>query len=135
MLAMKEQGAVVGGEDSGHMIFLDRHTTGDGLLSALLLLTVLKETGKPLSELKQAMTVFPQVLINVDVAEKKPLEELTAVPKAIDEAEKALNGKGRTLVRYSGTQKMLRVMVEGEDADLTRYWAEAIAEAVRREIG
>lgn len=135
MLAMKEQGAVVGGEDSGHMIFLDRHTTGDGLLSALLLLTVLKETGKPLSELKQAMTVFPQVLINVDVAEKKPLEELTAVPKAIDEAEKALNGKGRTLVRYSGTQKMLRVMVEGEDADLTRYWAEAIAEAVRQEIG
>ncbi|VVS95511.1 phosphoglucosamine mutase [Desulfoluna spongiiphila] len=135
MLAMKEQGAVVGGEDSGHMIFLDRHTTGDGLLSALLLLTVLAETGKPLSELKQTMTVFPQMLINVDVSEKKPLEELTEVPKAIDEAEKALNGKGRTLVRYSGTQKMLRVMVEGEDAELTRYWAEAIAEAVRREIG
>jgi len=135
MLAMKEKGAVVGGEDSGHMIFLDRHTTGDGLLSALLLLTVLVETGKPLSQLKQAMTVFPQVLINVDVSEKKPMEELTEIPRAIQDAEKALNGKGRTLVRYSGTQKMLRVMVEGEDAELTHHWAETIAEAVRREIG
>jgi len=135
MLSMKEKGAVVGGEDSGHMIFLDRHTTGDGLLSALLLLTVLVDTGKPLSELKQAMTVFPQVLINVDVSEKKPLDSLTDVPKAINDAEKALAGKGRTLVRYSGTQKMLRVMVEGEDAELTQRCAEEIAEAVRHEIG
>ncbi|WP_300670542.1 phosphoglucosamine mutase [Desulfoluna sp.] len=135
MLAMKEKGAVVGGEDSGHMIFLDRHTTGDGLLSALLLLTVLVETQKPLSELKQAMTVFPQELINVNVSEKKPLESLTKVTQAIQDAEKALNGKGRTLVRYSGTQKMLRVMVEGEDAELTRGCAEKIADAVRSEIG
>ncbi|BCS95771.1 phosphoglucosamine mutase [Desulfoluna limicola] len=135
MLSMKEKGAVVGGEDSGHMIFLDRHTTGDGLLSALLLLTVLVETGKPLSELKQTMTVFPQVLINVDVSEKKPLDSLTEVPKAIHDAEIALAGKGRTLVRYSGTQKMLRVMVEGEDADLTRRCAEEIADAVRLELG
>ena len=135
MLSMKEKGAVVGGEDSGHMIFLDRHTTGDGLLSALLLLTVLVETGQPLSELKGAMTVFPQVLINVDVAEKKPLESLVAVPKAIEEVEKDLDGSGRILVRYSGTQKMLRVMVEGADAELTQRCAEKIADAVRHELG
>lgn len=135
MISMREKGAVVGGEDSGHMIFLDRHTTGDGLLSALLLLSVLVETQKPLSELKQSMTVFPQVLINVDVSDKKPLESLVKVSEAIHNAEIALNGKGRTLVRYSGTQKMLRVMVEGEDADLTRRCAEEIADAVRHEIG
>lgn len=135
MLSMKEKGAVVGGEDSGHMIFLDRHTTGDGLLSALILLSVMAETGRPLSELKQAMTVFPQVLINVNVSEKKPLEALPQVTRAIAHAEKDLDGKGRTLVRYSGTQKMLRVMVEGEDAVLTQRCADAIADAVRQEIG
>ncbi len=135
MLAMKEKRAVVGGEDSGHMIFLDRHTTGDGLLSALILLSVLMETKKPLSELKKIMTVFPQVLINVDVSEKRPIDSLAEVSRCIRAAEEALGDKGRTLVRYSGTQMMLRVMVEGIDAELTRRCAEEIADAVRTEIG
>ena len=135
MLLMKEKGAVVGGEDSGHMIFMDRHTTGDGLMSALLLLEVMKETAKPLSQLKTVMDLFPQVLINVDVKAKPAMESLPSVMKVIKEADAAMEGLGRTLIRYSGTQMMLRVMVEGKEEEATQMWAEKIADAVRQEIG
>ncbi len=106
-------GAVLGGEDSGHLVFHNLHTTGDGIISALQLLTIMCETGRPLSELAEVMAVAPQALVNVEISSKPPLEKLEALQKAAREAEKEMNGKGRILIRYSGTQPVCRVMVEG----------------------
>ncbi len=132
---MNERGARLGGEASGHLIFLNHHTTGDGIISALQLLAVMCETGRPLSELAAVMQMTPQRIVNVDVARKPPLEELPGVAAAIAQAEAELGEQGRVLVRYSGTQAMCRVMVEGPTAESTRRLADAIAAAVRREIG
>jgi len=132
---MREQGAVLGGEQSGHIIFLDRHTTGDGLISALALLSILIESGQPLSDLAGVMQQAPQRLINVDVARKPPLDTVPALQAAIREAESALGRAGRVLVRYSGTQAICRVMVEGYDAAQTDRLAEVLAGVVRRELG
>ncbi|MDR0436146.1 MAG: phosphoglucosamine mutase [Propionibacteriaceae bacterium] len=132
---MKKVGAVIGGEDSGHTIFLRRHTTGDGILSSLQLITCMLKTGKPLSELKQAMRVYPQALVNVDVARKPELENVPEVMAAIAAAEGELGTHGRVLVRYSGTQNLCRVMVEGPTITETESHAEAIADAVRLTIG
>lgn len=132
---MRETGACLGGEDSGHMIFLDHHTTGDGLLAALRLLEVMVTAKKPLSELARVMAVFPQMLLNVDVTEKPPIESVPEIQAAIDTAAAELGDKGRVLVRYSGTQPMCRVMVEGPTRTLTRQYCESIAAAVRRAIG
>ncbi|MDX9786197.1 MAG: phosphoglucosamine mutase [Desulfobacterales bacterium] len=132
---MRETGATLGGEDSGHMIFLNHHTTGDGLLAGLRLLEVMAMKNKPLSELSRVMTVFPQVLINVDVREKPPIETVPEIQQAIEAAAAALGDKGRVLVRYSGTQPMCRVMVEGPTQAITRQYCEIIAETVRRAIG
>jgi phosphoglucosamine mutase len=107
-----KQGAVIGGEESGHTVFLDHQTTGDGMLTALKLLEVMAAENNPLSELKKVMNVFPQVLINVDVKSKLPLITFPEVKAAIRQVEKEFNGKGRVLVRYSGTQRQCRVMVE-----------------------
>jgi phosphoglucosamine mutase len=132
---MQARGAVLGGEPSGHTIFLDRHTTGDGIVTALQLLAAMCDSGKKLSQLATMMKLFPQQVINVDVARKPPLEELADLQAAIKAAESELGDKGRVLVRYSGTQSMCRVMVEGPTADATRRLAEQIAEAVRTAIG
>ena len=132
---MRERDAVLGGEDSGHVIFRDFHTTGDGIVSALQLLSILRETGEPLSELAKVMEVYPQVLINVDVKEKPPIDEIDALRAAIADAEAELAGKGRVLVRYSGTQPMCRVMVEGPTEDRTREVAERLAALVKERIG
>lgn len=135
MEEMHRQGAVLGGEDSGHTVFLDHQTTGDGMLTALKLLEVIQSESRPLSELKKVMTVFPQVLINVDVKTKPPLESLSDVTAAIRQVEKDLAGKGRVLVRYSGTQPQCRVMVEGPNAEETNLLCNKIAEAVKNLIG
>lgn len=132
---MKSTGAMIGGETSGHMIFLEHHTTGDGLITALQLLSVLRKSGKSLSELASIMTVTPQKLMNVDVREKPDLKTLDPVQRAIAEAEAELKDQGRVLVRYSGTQSMCRVMVEGPTEEITDRLTRSIAEAVRQCIG
>jgi phosphoglucosamine mutase len=132
---MKESGAALGGEASGHMIFLDHHTTGDGIISALQLLSVMCETGEPLSALAEIMQPTPQKMINVSVTRKPPLEDLPALQQAVREAEARLAGLGRVLIRYSGTQPLCRVMVEGPSEELTQRLTEELAGIVRRELG
>lgn len=132
---MKETGALIGGEDSGHMIFLDEQTTGDGALSALKLIEVMLETKKPLSELAKVMTVYPQVLINVEVDASRPdFMKVPMVADTIKAVESQLGSQGRVLVRYSGTQPLLRVMVEGPEEDLTRQCCEKICAAIRKSL-
>ena len=132
--AMEGSGAVLGGEDSGHMIFSDRHATGDGILTGLELLSALAAGGRPLSALTE-MEVFPQVLLNVPVRERKDLESLPGVATAVEGARKSLGNDGRVLVRYSGTRPVCRVMVEGRDQETTLALAEGIARAVKAELG
>lgn len=132
---MEKRGAILGGEDSGHMIFRNHHTTGDGIVSALQLLGIMMDTGKPLSELAKVMRVYPQELINVDVSEKPPIEEMTPLVEAIKAAEEELGDSGRVLIRYSGTQPMCRVMVEGPTEALTQKLAKSLAVTVRETIG
>lgn len=135
MAEMVKAGAILGGEDSGHMIFLNHHTTGDGMLAALMLIDAMRAAGRPLSQLAAQMTVYPQVLINVDVASKPALDSIAAITNAIDRAETQLGDNGRVLVRYSGTQPQCRVMVEGPTETETRALCEQIAAVVRQELG
>ena len=132
---MQQKEAVLGGEDSGHIIFHNHHTTGDGIVSALQLLAIMRETGIALSKLAEVMTVFPQVLINIDVSEKPPISDIAELQSAITEAEAELADKGRILVRYSGTQPLCRVMVEGPTEELTKKIAERLAGIVTETIG
>lgn len=127
--------AVLGGEDSGHIIFRDRHTTGDGIVSALQLLAILRRSRTPLSELAAVMTVYPQVLINIDVSEKPAIESIAPLRAAVAEAEAELADRGRVLIRYSGTQPMCRVMVEGPTEEQTRVIAARLAGIVQEAIG
>jgi phosphoglucosamine mutase len=132
---MKRLGGVLGGEESGHIIFLDHHTTGDGLLAAMqLIATVIKE-GKPLSELSSLMEIYPQKLINVSVKSKPEISSVALVTEAIRQVEKELGEDGRVLVRYSGTETLCRVMVEGPTPDLTEKYCNQIADAVKTAIG
>ncbi len=132
---MRADGYNFGGEQSGHLVFLDHATTGDGVLAALQLLAVVVGSGKPLSELARVMEAVPQVLQNVRVREKRPVEDLPGVQRVLRAVEAELGKDGRVLVRYSGTEPKLRVMVEGDDEDRIRAMAAEICEAVRREIG
>lgn len=132
---MQRLGGMVGGEDSGHMIFLNHHTTGDGTLSSLQLVATVLRSGQPLSELAKVMDIFPQKLINVDVSSKPPVEQIGGLAEAIARVERELEGKGRVLVRYSGTQNMCRVMVEGPTEELTEMYAAQIADVVKAAIG
>ncbi len=131
---MRAMGAVLGGEDSGHVIFLEHHTTGDGILTALQLLAAVLKEGRPLSELAALMDVFPQRLVNVRVARKPDLQEVPEIVLAVAGAEAALGDQGRVLVRYSGTESLCRVMVEGPTAEVTDRWAEEIAEVVQHAL-
>lgn len=133
--AMRAHGAALGGEDSGHMVFAGHHSTGDGILSGLKLLEAVVEQGKPLSELKGIMTIFPQVLINVEVRSKPPVESVPQIASAIDAVGKELGDQGRVLVRYSGTQAICRVMVEGPTEEKTRAYCRRIAAAVEEALG
>jgi phosphoglucosamine mutase len=132
---MQRLGAVIGGEESGHMIFLDHHTTGDGILTAMQLLAAMLKAGKPLSELAKLMDVFPQKLINVDVKRKPPVESVPEIVAAMAKVEAELGEEGRVLVRYSGTQNMCRVMVEGPTKEVTDTYAAQLAEVVKAAIG
>ena len=135
MEMMKSEGAVLGGEDSGHTLFLDRHTTGDGILSALQLLEAMRSASKPISELAGIMSVFPQILINVPVSEKPDIATVAGIQDMVEQVETRLGDEGRVLIRYSGTQLLCRVMVEGPSQKETRTFAEQIAEKVRVSIG
>ena len=127
---MLVRGAIIGGEDSGHLIFMQHHTTGDGLITALQLLAAMKKEGEPLSELASIMTVFPQMLINIDVKRKPEIETVPEIMAAIKQVEEKLGDKGRVLVRYSGTQNMCRVMVEGPTKKETQTYCRQIADVV-----
>lgn len=131
---MRREGYSLGGEQSGHLIFLDHTTTGDGTISALQILRIMKKTGKKLSELGSCMSLFPQVNLSVEVDEKKPLEEMAGLQMLVKEISRKLSGRGRLLVRYSGTQNILRIMVEGEDEAEIRNYAEEMANEVKKEI-
>ena len=132
---MQAKRAVIGGEESGHVIFLEHHTTGDGIATALQVLAAMKKTQKPLSELAQVMKVFPQKLINVDVKTKPELSTIPEISQAIKDIEKQLADTGRVLVRYSGTQNMCRVMVEGPTSEETEKYCRQIADLVLEKIG
>jgi phosphoglucosamine mutase len=132
---MVKGGFNLGGEQSGHIVFLDHNTTGDGLVTALALLALLVEKGRPLSELRRVMTRFPQVLVNLRVATKPDVRSIPAVAKLVAEAERRLGERGRVLVRYSGTEPLLRVMIEGEREPEIRAMADRIVDAARAAIG
>ncbi|MDD4092091.1 MAG: phosphoglucosamine mutase, partial [Smithellaceae bacterium] len=132
---MKKLDGIIGGEEAGHMIFLDHHTTGDGVIAALQLVAAMIKEGKPLSELAQMMDIFPQKLINVDVQRKPNIEDVPKLVEAIRQAESELGGEGRVLVRYSGTQNMCRVMVEGPSDAVTEKYCRQIADVVKSELG
>lgn len=132
---MREKGYNLGGEQSGHLVFLDHTTTGDGVLGALELLGTMAETGRPLSELAAGMQRYPQVLVNAKVKEKRPLEALPETTAHIARVEHELAGRGRVLVRYSGTEAKVRVMVEGPEDDRIRAFADDLVATIVRELG
>jgi phosphoglucosamine mutase len=128
---MQRMGSVIGGEESGHMIFLDHHTTGDGILTAMQLIAAMIKAGKPLSELAKMMDVFPQKLINIDVKRKPEISTVPQIVEAMKQVESILKDEGRVLVRYSGTQNMCRVMVEGPTKEVTEKYCKQIADVVK----
>jgi phosphoglucosamine mutase len=132
---MRQHSATLGGEQSGHILFPSHSTTGDGLLTALLVLDIVQRSGKPLHQLVADLKVFPQVIVNVRVREKQPLEQIPEVSERIQEAETALKGKGRVVVRYSGTEALARVMIEAESREEMERHAERIAQAIRSTLG
>ncbi|HEY5626982.1 MAG TPA: phosphoglucosamine mutase [Nitrospira sp.] len=132
---MLADGFNFGGEQSGHFLFLDHNTTGDGLISALQVLSLMKRTEKTLSELANAMTAVPQVLLNVKVSKKPALDSMPDLQQAIRDSECRLNGNGRVLVRYSGTESLLRIMIEGEQDVVIREEADRLATIVTAHLG
>jgi phosphoglucosamine mutase len=133
--AMREGGFNLGGEQSGHVIFLDHNTSGDGLITALQVLAIMRRKGRTLSELTTDFFRYQQVLVNVPVAEKKPIEDLPELLRLVEKIESALNGRGRVLIRYSGTEPLARVLVEGDDEKQIREYANDLADALRRALG
>jgi phosphoglucosamine mutase len=131
---MRRSGYLLGGEQSGHVIFRKYTTTGDGIITALQVLAMMKRTGLKVSELAGQMRRMPQVLLNVRVERKKPLEEIHRVEEHVKRVEEEIGDTGRVLVRYSGTEPLLRIMIEGPDSDLIQRRAEEIAETVRKEL-
>ena len=133
---MLREGFNFGGEQSGHLIFRDHGTTGDGLVAALQILRILKAKQMPLSKLAQCWTRFPQLVTNVIVREKKPFEQLNGMNKMVADAEKELSAQGgRLLLRYSGTEPKARLLVEGRDAKTLVAWSKKICSAIQKQIG
>lgn len=132
---MRKNGYNFGGEQSGHMVFLDFNTTGDGMLSGIQLLNIIKQTGKKLSELAGEVTIYPQKLVNIRVTDKNGAMDVPLIKAVIEEAEAEMNGEGRILVRPSGTEPLLRVMAEAPTDEKVEYYVEKIAAVVRQEIG
>ena len=125
----------LGGEQSGHIVFLDHNTTGDGIITALQVLAIMQKKGAALAELAKVMVPFPQTLRNVTVKEKKDLSQIPQIQRMIEECQKELGERGRILIRYSGTEPVLRIMIEGEDEEKTTKMTDAIAETVQRALG
>jgi phosphoglucosamine mutase len=132
---MRKNGYNLGGEQSGHVVLFDYNTTGDGLLTAIQLLNVMKQTGKPLSELAAPVTTYPQKLVNIKVADKKQALSNPAIQSAIETVEKEMAGDGRVLVRPSGTEPLLRVMAEAPTVEAVGQYVDRIAAVVRTEVG
>ncbi len=132
---MHKENAALGGEQSGHILFPHLATTGDGLLTALVVLDLIARTGKSVDELLADLKVFPQVIVNVKVREKKPLESIPTIAAKIRAAEEELKDSGRVVIRYSGTEALARVMIEAESEEAMRRHANAIADAIRSELG
>jgi len=132
---MKRGGYNLGGEKSGHLIFMDHATTGDGIISALQVLRLMQEKGRPLAELADCMEELPQRLANIEVREKRPLDEFPRLCAAIQEGKGALGERGRILVRYSGTESKIRILVEAEDAAAVDHWIDMLAGIAREEMG
>ena len=135
MEKMNACGAVIGGEDSGHMIFADHHTTGDGSLTGLKLVEAMQAENKPLSELSRMMTSYPQVLINVEVHSKPDIDSVAEIVNAIKSVESELGDQGRVLVRYSGTQPICRIMVEGPSQGKTQRYCKQLSDIITKSIG
>ena len=134
MEEMRRGGFNLGGEQSGHVIFLDYNTTGDGILTGIQLVDTVVSSGKSLSELKSAMRKYPQVLVNVRVGDKSKYEGNTAILEAVAEVEQLLSDNGRVLVRPSGTESLIRVMAEGPDKEELERYVNQIADVVKREL-
>ncbi len=132
---MRKNGYNFGGEQSGHLIFMDHITTGDGILAALQVLSVMQTTERPLSELARVMECYPQVLENVRVQEKKAVHEIPGLPDLVSSLENELKGRGRILIRPSGTEPVIRVMVEGENEDRISHIARELCEHIRQTVG
>ena len=132
---MIKSGATLGGEQSGHIIFREQATTGDGLLTARMMFDIITASGKPLSELKKRLTVFPQKLENVRVSRKPPFEEVPVVAEAIEQSEHALGAAGRVLVRYSGTEPLVRIMVEAEDPAMVEEHTGRLVKVLQARLG
>ena len=135
MEEMLKRGLSLGGEQSGHIIFSEHLFTGDGIVTALSVLRVMAETGRELADLASELVTYPQVLVNVRVREKKDLRTVPAIATAMDRVEQRLAGQGRLLVRYSGTEPLLRVMLEGRDQHEIQTWASEIATVVQQHLG
>jgi phosphoglucosamine mutase len=132
---MQKLGANLGGEQSGHLLFLDHSPSGDGILSALALLAVVAETGEPLASLAGCLRKFPQVLVNVPVRSKPPIDSIDGIGERVGAFEREMQGRGRVLIRYSGTESLARVMIEGADGDRIRAMADDLAGLIRAHIG
>jgi phosphoglucosamine mutase len=132
---MVRRGASLGGEQSGHVIFTDYSTTGDGILSALRVFEVMRDAGSTLSELTRGITSYPQKLVNVRVKTRRPLEQLGDVQAEIRAAETEFEGAGRVVVRFSGTEPLARVMIEADSEQKVEKWTTRIANAIRKELG
>jgi phosphoglucosamine mutase len=135
MEEMIKKGLSLGGEQSGHIIFSEHLFTGDGIVTALSVLRVMADTGRELADLAAELVTFPQVLLNVRVREKKDLRSVPAVAEAMQRVEERLAGEGRLLVRYSGTEPLLRVMIEGKDQHDIQSWAAEIVGVVKEQLG
>lgn len=133
--AMRTSGYNLGGEQSGHLIFLDYNTTGDGILAALQVLSMLREKNQPLSMAKQVFTPFPQVLTNVKVKQKKDFSQIPTIANSIRKIEKELGGRGRLVLRYSGTEMLARIMVEGENHDRLKSMSDSLANEIGKYLG
>jgi phosphoglucosamine mutase len=132
---MRAGSYALGGEQSGHIVFLDHNTTGDGLITALQALAIMGRSGQRLSELTASFERYPQVLVNVAVSEKKPIEELPELQAVIKRIEAELGDRGRVLIRYSGTEPKARVMVEGVDDARVSAYARELAQTLQRSVG
>jgi phosphoglucosamine mutase len=134
MEEMQRRDLVLGGEQSGHIIFAEHLMTGDGIGTALQVLRIMNATGKDLAELAAALVTYPQILVNVRVRERADYMKVPAIADAIARVERRVDGQGRVLIRYSGTEPLLRIMIEGRQQDEIATWAEEIAAAVRTEL-